>query len=569
MRLATSKIVYREDLYPRFKPNPSLIQTYAENLDQLPPVEVNQHNELIDGYHRWKAHETAGEDDVEVTVTETKSDEDSLSLAIERNACHGWPLSADDKRRLAQRFYLKLPVAEIAARLHVSERTVTERYLKEQIANRTRKRNRAILDELMQEPVCESARRSQEEIADAVTQKTGIDCHRSMVSRVSSTFGVDAPTDGGLAEAIVNDAFDATKPNPDGGVDGITPDGTAIQTTMMDAVGRQKVDLFAAGMKRHGLNQGILVGRRITNGAVQEMERLEESGLKITFRPFDEVLHPTDTPESLCKSHEVWFLHKYLPMLQEVEDRFSGPELDQIRDELQLVRELDCFGTDFDRRIYTIWNFAKATNEVRHFGNIPPEIIDNLLYLYTNPFDVVFDPFGGGGSTVDKCVQRKRRYYVSDLNPIPARPDIRQHDITTGLPDDLPVPDLVFLDPPYWKQAEKRYSQDATDLGNVDLEAFLTTIGDIAKAVKRKWVNAKREQGTLALIIGPWKHNGQMLDLPFLCYERITKYLPLAQRIIVPYSTQVHGGAFVDAAKQKKELLYLHRDLMVFRYGDV
>ncbi len=60
MRLATSKIIYREDLYPRFKPNPTLIQTYAEDLDQLPPVEVNQHNELIDGYHRWKAHETAG-----------------------------------------------------------------------------------------------------------------------------------------------------------------------------------------------------------------------------------------------------------------------------------------------------------------------------------------------------------------------------------------------------------------------------------------------------------------------------------------------------------------------------
>lgn len=30
-------------------------------------------------------------------------------------------------------------------------------------------------------------------------------------------------------------------------------------------------------------------------------------------------------------------------------------------------------------RIYDIWNFSKATNEVRHFGNIPPEIIDNLL----------------------------------------------------------------------------------------------------------------------------------------------------------------------------------------------
>jgi hypothetical protein len=35
-------------------------------------------------------------------------------------------------------------------------------------------------------------------------------------------------------------------------------------------------------------------------------------------------------------------------------------------------------------RIYDIWNFSKATNKVRHFGNIPPEIIDNLLYYFTD-----------------------------------------------------------------------------------------------------------------------------------------------------------------------------------------
>lgn len=46
-------------------------------------------------------------------------------------------------------------------------------------------------------------------------------------------------------------------------------------------------------------------------------------------------------------------------------------------------------GEDSDRRIYDVWNFAKADNEVRHFGNIPPQIIDNLLYLCTKPFDAM------------------------------------------------------------------------------------------------------------------------------------------------------------------------------------
>ena len=64
------------------------------------------------------------------------------------------------------------------------------------------------------------------------------------------------------------------------------------------------------------------------------------------------------------------------------------------------MRDSDIFGNFEDsesgRRLYTVWNFQKANNEVSHFGNIPPEIINNLLYLYTSPGDVVFDPFGGG-----------------------------------------------------------------------------------------------------------------------------------------------------------------------------
>jgi len=56
---------------------------------------------------------------------------------------------------------------------------------------------------------------------------------------------------------------------------------------------------------------------------------------------------------------------------------------------------------NFQPQLYTIWNFPKLTNDVKIFGSVPQEIIDNLLYYYTEPFNVVFDPFGGGGSTID------------------------------------------------------------------------------------------------------------------------------------------------------------------------
>ncbi|KKW13319.1 MAG: ParB domain protein nuclease [Candidatus Gottesmanbacteria bacterium GW2011_GWB1_49_7] len=236
--------------------------------------------------------------------------------------------------------------------------------------------------------------------------------------------------------------------------------------------------------------------------------------------------------------------------LREISEKFRGNDTDIFR--------------DFKPQVYKLWNFAKATNEVKHFGNIPPEILDNLLYYYTQPLDVVFDPFAGGGMTIDVCTARARRYYVSDLTPIPARAEaIREWDLTQGLPLDLPVPDFVFLDPPYWKQAEQRYSQKPTDLANMDLAGFLKSIGEIAKAVKRKW-NSSRPNGRLALIIGEWKEEGRFVDLAFQSYTAITKYLSCYNRIQVPYSTEVHGGAYVKQAQENKETLYLCRDLMIF-----
>ena len=403
-----SEIIYRQDLYPRFKPNPAKIQEYAENLDRLPPIEIDQHNILIDGYHRLKAYETEKREEIPVQVIQVQSEAELERLAVAHNATHGLQLTQDEKKAYAIKWWDVIPVDEICASLSISEKTY-QRWTAAKQEQKEAQIKQRIYDMWMQ---CYS----QDEIADAV--------------------GLDRRTIG------------------------------------------LRIDDFAKNAK---------------NGQLSDFT---------IFRNFE-------------------------------------PEL------------------------YMLWSFGKATNEVRHFGNIPPEIIDNLLYYYTKPFDIVFDPFGGGGSTIDKCLERKRRYYVSDLNPIPARNDIRKWDITQGLPPDLPVPDLVFLDPPYWKQAEGKYSDDANDLANMELENFLEVIGDIAKNIKRKW-SGNRPDGKLALIIGAYQKDWNFTDLPFLCYQMICKYLTPIARIQVPYSTQVYGGQYVQRAKDAKQMLNISRDLMVF-----
>ena len=56
IEMKVSDVVFRDDLYPRIETNVAAVQKYAEDLDILPPIEVNQNAEIIDGWHRWTAH---------------------------------------------------------------------------------------------------------------------------------------------------------------------------------------------------------------------------------------------------------------------------------------------------------------------------------------------------------------------------------------------------------------------------------------------------------------------------------------------------------------------------------
>jgi hypothetical protein len=53
--------------------------------------------------------------------------------------------------------------------------------------------------------------------------------------------------------------------------------------------------------------------------------------------------------------------------------------------------------SSFDPPIYNIWKQQAKSGDVSHFGNTEVRWVDNLLYFYTSPFDVVIDPFGGSG----------------------------------------------------------------------------------------------------------------------------------------------------------------------------
>lgn len=227
---------------------------------------------------------------------------------------------------------------------------------------------------------------------------------------------------------------------------------------------------------------------------------------------------------------------------------------------------------DFDdgdgtRPLYNDWRFTRNENGLTHFGNTDPRVLEWLLYLYTEPFDIVLDPFAGGGTSIDVCKERLRRYWVSDRKPIPERQnEIRMLDIVLDLPalnnrwSDVK---LTFLDPPYWKQAEGKYSNSPLDLGNMPLDAFHDSLALIINKIAQH-----QSSGFIALLIQPTQWHSpekQFVDHAFEMMRRADgKRLRLENRIACPLGTQQCTPPMVNWAKANRKLLVLNRELIVW-----
>jgi hypothetical protein len=218
-------------------------------------------------------------------------------------------------------------------------------------------------------------------------------------------------------------------------------------------------------------------------------------------------------------------------------------------------------GPPTSRQHFDIWQFGSDGGDNGHFGKMPPQVIENLLWLWTEPGQIIVDPFAGGGTTIDVAKQMGRRVWASDLHPSTRRvqQDIHTHDIVTGWPTDAPSrADLILLDPPYWKQAAGRYSDSPDDLGNMDLLEFL----NCWRLVVQHCAEHLAEGGRIAYIVSPAEDDGEVVDLA-------TEMLPIGvglrveRRIIVPYSTQQASGAEVERFREQRRLLKLYRDLVV------
>jgi len=210
-------------------------------------------------------------------------------------------------------------------------------------------------------------------------------------------------------------------------------------------------------------------------------------------------------------------------------------------------------------RYTDVWNFSecdKRFGKQDFDGKIPGQIIQNVLYYYTEAGAFVIDPMTGGGTTLDvctKCDEVKRECLAFDKNPV--RPDILKADATNPWPIKKQA-DLVFIDPPYWSQMESAY-------GGIAVESLDRFLLKMRLTLERALENLK-DNGILALLIAPMAIKTGYIDLPFiLCQSAQDIGFTLKRRIHVAVGSQQVGPAVTKHCKDTRTMVAIARDLLI------
>ena len=336
---------------------------------------------------------------------------------------------------------------------------------------------------------------------------------------------------------------------------------------------REALDLLPIEIMREAIPRNASHGQQLSNkdkqhlaqsyygklDQLQNAERVAEIAtlLAVNERSVQRWTKDVRKAEKQAMQDKAWEMHLHCFTQQQIADALNTTK-QTVNDWLSEKRQLSEIGqapsATADKpwgsvQHFDVWNFqsnAKDAGAQSYFGACPPQIIENLLWLYTTPGEsVVVDPFAGTGTTLEVAHRMGRRAWVSDIRGNYNNPQliIHKHDITQGWHADAPKADLIFLDPPYWKQASGRYSQEPGELAEMSLDQFNAAWLELIKTCK---ANLKKG-GKVALIISPTedKEAGIVIDHAFeMAAAAMDVGMRVARRVIVTYQTQQATDVF-------------------------
>lgn len=169
----------------------------------------------------------------------------------------------------------------------------------------------------------------------------------------------------------------------------------------------------------------------------------------------------------------------------------------------------------FDLRERNVWTFETPDprfGKPGYKGRIPGQIIANALYYYSQPGDMIVDPFAGSGTTGDIVEtlpffsDRKCKMY--DANPLEER-IARNNVLLTGIPEQSASVDYIILDPP-----AEFTQKDASNDFEVSMDAAKADFVLKFKGVVRECARVLKSGGRVSIIVEPAFAGREFIDFP-------------------------------------------------------
>ena len=217
-------------------------------------------------------------------------------------------------------------------------------------------------------------------------------------------------------------------------------------------------------------------------------------------------------------------------------------------------------------QVTTLWDYPSQhygedeQGSQGYRGATPSYVIWNVVSRYTQPGDLVIDPFVGSGTTLDVCRDLDRRALGFDL--VQTRPDVTVAD-ARSLPVKQRAAALVFMDPPYADNLE--YSADPHCLGRLPAD------GRWQRAMRLVVSEAHRilrDDGVLAAFVCDvfQKRRGFFpLGFELFTMARAQGLVPLDVVAVVRHSRTLGLGNYRQAADEAGFFLRGFSYLLLFR----
>lgn len=127
-----AEVVLDPDIYPRGSVREATVERYADALDagsEFPPIILeSETNRILDGFHRFHAHERAGRSEIRAEWHTVPDDATAKLYAASLSATHGDRIAAADRRSLAREMLTANPAFDqsvLARYLGCSQPTVS------------------------------------------------------------------------------------------------------------------------------------------------------------------------------------------------------------------------------------------------------------------------------------------------------------------------------------------------------------------------------------------------------------------------------------------------------------